>query len=696
MAVTDPVKVPKRNIGSLDLNGWSGGLFLNGARLAEGNQFVSSKDVRLTQQGRLTPRYSLEKFLPDTVETVYEIFPATWQGQLYFFTADENKLKYCQIGDTEWTDCTGDNTITTNNGGKPTFIRVLNSILLLNGSNGDKICYIDLETATFDVVKYTFVDNPADPLTATASGITTTGAYKIYYGWTYSSATGETEISPILEQTISKPRSQWDPEGTEYLTLTFPDFGSEPAGATYRNLYIALAANGGTIQPSDMLMLAGGLDLNQEKFVDNGTLAIDIGRGNPPSVNATDGPRADHAIETNGRPVLFGIKDEDGNDTGEVFIGGDGEFALDFSSANGGFRSEPSKGTNYYPSSIIGFRNGQGIPSLTILFSNTQGLAKQATLEQQTINYGNQSFVVWGVTEQNYGAAGVASPYGVVNYKGQLMIPSTGGLLSADTRPQLQNIIQILNVDQDIDVLFKSIHTSALPEIVGVGWDNKFQFIIPANGFTTPNKILIRDLENNGAYYTLDIAAQWIGVVTPPNSPAFVYICQGNKILKFSDTFGTVDYKGSGAETFSTSVTGAMVGLNDAHNAYQAMVQAVFDVLNIIGTITVGVTYIDQNGDEKTVEETFEGPEYVRSSSGGWSDPEWVYAGAASPAWFQSTAIDEGSSSLNRVDERIKVPINDLVSAAQWYIRTPVGYADWVLRTVSYEGENLGVKPDLR
>lgn len=697
MAVDKPVKVPKRNIGSLDLNGWSGGLFLNGARLAEGNQFVSSKDVRLTQQGRLTPRYSLEKWLPDTVETVYEIFPVLWEGELYFFTADENELRYCQIGDLAWTACGGDdNEITTNNGGKPTFIRVLNSVLLLNGSNGDKICYVDLETAGFPVVKYELVDDPSSALTAAATGISASGDYMIYYGYTYSSATGETLISPILEQAISKPRSQWDVDGSEYLTLTRPDFGAEPDGATYWNLYIALAANGGSIQDSDMLMLAGGLDLNQEKIVDNGTLAIDVGRGNPPTANSTDGPRADHAIETNGRPVLFGIKDENGNDTGEVYIGGDGDYALDFSSANGGFRSEPSKGTNYYPSSIIGFRNGQGIPSLTILFSNTQGLAKQATLEQQTINYGNQSFVVWGVTEQNYGAAGVASPYGVVNYKGQLMIPSTDGLLSADTQPQLQNIIQILNVDQDVDKLFKSINTSALPEIVGIGWANQFQFIVPTDGFTTPNKILVRDLENNGAYYTLDIPAQWIGVVSPPNSPAFVYICQGNKILKLSETFGTVDYKGDGPETFSTNVTGAMVGLNDAHNAYQAMVQAVFDVLDIVGTITVGVTYIDQNGDTKNVEETFEGPQYTRSSSGGWSDPMWVYNSAPSPSWAQSADIDETVSVLNKVDERIKLPINDLVAAAQWYLRSADGYSDWLLRTVSYEGENLGVKPDLR
>lgn len=692
MAVNDPVKVPETKIGSLDLDGWSGGLFLNGEELADGNQFVASSDIELSPNGRIRPRRSLQKWLPDTVETVYEVFPARVEGELYFFVADENKIKFCQQGDSEWTDVEGDNTITTNNGGKTTFIRVLNSILVLNGSNGDKLCYVDLEVgAPFELVKYTFVPNPTDPLTAAATGITASGDYLIYYGWTYSSATGETEISPILQQAISKPRDQWDPDGTEFLTLTFPDFGAEPADATYRNLYIALAANGGTIQPSDMLMLAAGLDLNQEKFVDTGVLAIDIGRGNPPAVNSTDGPRVDHGIETNGRPVLFGDVDEPDN----IWIGGDGDYARDFSSANGGFRSQPAKGTNYYPASVIGFRNGQGIPSLTILFSNTQGLSKQATLEQQTINYGNQSFVVWGVTEQNYGAAGVASPYGVVNYKGQLCFPSTDGMLSMDTQPQLQNVLATKEIDKAIKEYIQRVNVSALEEIVGTAWNSKFMWIVPAYGFTTPNNILVRDLDNNGSWYVLNIEAQWIGTVSPPNSPAFVYICQGNKILKLLDAFGTVDYVGGGSTTFSTSVTGAKVGLNDAHNAYQALVQAVFDLRRVIGSGVVGVNYWDINNKMRTKERPFEGPEYERSFSGGWSDPGWTFNSSASPAYSQSVEIDESASLTVPVDKRIKIPISDLAREIQWYLRTSTGYNDYMLRTVSYEGENLGVKPDL-
>lgn len=690
MAVRNPAKIPKKNIGSVDVTGFSGGMYLNGEQNAKGNQIVAGHDVELTIDGFITPRKSLTPWLPDTVQDGYQVFPAIWNGEVLNFTADDGKIKYCKDGDNSWTDCGGSNSITTGAGGKPIFLRVLDVLLVLNGGNGDKLCYVKLSDKT--VVKYAAVADPITALTGAATGITNSGSYKIYYGYTFSSATGETKISNILTYTINKPRDQWKTDGSEYLTLTRP--AGIPANATKWNLYIALASTGGTIQDSDMLLLAGGLDLATVSVVDNGTLAIDIGRGNPPSVNSTDGPKVKYGIETNGRPVLFGDVDNPHN----VWIGGDGDFALDFSSSNGGFRTEPSKGTNYYPASVIGFRNGQGIPSLTILFSNTQGLSKQATLEQQTINYGNQSFVVWGVTEQNYGAAGVASSLGVVNYKGQLSFPSVDGFTSMDTQPQLQNVIATKEIDTDISPYSERIKVEALDEIVGTGWGNRVLWIVPSYGFDTPNEILIRDLNNNGAWNPpLQIPANWIGTVSPPNSPAFVYIRQGKKTFKLFESFGTVDYLSTGASPFSTYARGALIGINDARNAFQAVVQAMFYIVGLIGDIRIGVNYRDQDGEMQTEYVDIEGPEYVLSSSGGWSDPQYVYAGMGGVLpWTNPALIDQSASSLVREDIREPVPINNLASEVQWWIETEAGYNDYMLRVVSYEGENLGVKPDLR
>lgn len=696
MAVKNPAKVPKKKITSFDITGFSGGLFLNGAQNASENQFIESRDVELTNEGLLTPRRSVQTWLPNTVETVYDVFPAIIDsisgygdnGKVHNFVADDGKIKFCLDGATAWTDCAGANTITTNNGGKCKFIRTLDSILILNGGNGDKLAYVDLTDSSFPVVKYSPVADPTTAPTAATTGVTGTNV-TIYYGYTYSSATGETKISNILSHKVSKPRSTWADDGSEYVTVTRP--AGIPTNATYWNLYIALAASGGTVQDSDMLMLASGLDLNDTQFVDNGSLAIDIGRGNPPTVNTSDGPRVKHGMETDGRPILWGDVDNPHN----IWIGGDGEFARDFSSANGGYRTEPSKGTNYYPASVFGYRNGQGIPSLTILFSNTEGLSKQATLEQQTITYGNQSFVVWGVTEQHYGAAGVASALGVVNYKGQASFPSTDGFTAMDTKPQLQNVISTERIDKNIKSYTRRIKVEALNEIVGTAWDDKVHWLVPASGFDTPNEILIRDLNNNGAWYRLAIAAQWTGVVSPKDQPAFIYLCQGNRILKFFNSLGTVDYLEDGAHTFSTMAKSGLIGLNDAHNQYQAVVQAVFYALDIVGTVTVGVTYRNQNGKLKTKRKTHIGPEYSLSTTGNWSDPQYTFNQDSPAGWDESVELTSSATLLEGEDKRIVVPINDLVSEVQWFIETDAGYNDYKLKSVSFEGENLGVKPDL-
>ena len=154
MSVIKPVSVPKKEITSRDLTGWHGGLNLNGSINAPDNSWIDGKDVELSIDGYPQPRRTLIPFLPDTVETTYQKYPVLWNGVLYYFVADNNKVKFCQQGDTSWTNCGGSNTIVTNNSGKPKFLRVLNKVLLLNGSNGDKLMYADLGTSGFPIVKY--------------------------------------------------------------------------------------------------------------------------------------------------------------------------------------------------------------------------------------------------------------------------------------------------------------------------------------------------------------------------------------------------------------------------------------------------------------------------------------------------------------------------------------------------------------
>lgn len=694
MAVTNPAPVPEQNISSVDITKFDGGLFLGGDQIAPPNSFVFSKDVELDKYGYIIPRRKLVPFLPDTVETTYEKKPILWEGEIYYFTLDDGKAKFCQEGDATWTDCGGVvNSFTTLNGGYPKFLRALDHVLVLNGKNGDKLARIDLSTAGFPVVKYTLVTNPVAALTSALTNLAA-GALNIYYAFTWSGAIGETELSPILTTSINRARDQWQTGTAGSIKLTRPA-GTPPTGAKYWNLYIALAPTAGTIQPEDMLQLAVKLDLNQTEFVDDGALAINLGSV-PPLANSTDGPRVSHGIVENGNPILFGDEDNPYN----IWIGGGGLNALSFSVADGGYRAEPEKGTNYYPTTIIGFRTGQGAPAMNIFFSNTEGLSKQSILQQQVVNYGDQSFTVWGVTEQHYGAAGLAAPNSAINYNGKLMFLSTDGFQSAQTQASLQNVMSIVPVSTPLDNYVSGIKNSAMPAVNGVGWNNKFMWLVPNAGFDTPKQIAVLDTNNKGidgqgAWYTLNIPAQWIGVVSPQTDSAFVYISQGTKSYKLLASTITADTKDGLPVPFGTGATGPLVGMGgNAHSTWQADVQTMFYIMGLIGNITVGVTYRNQNGKLKTKTKFYPGPTFVPSGAGGWGDTGWSYSQL--PSYAESPEIDASTGILSPIDVRIPVRIDDIFNEAQWFFFTGVGYSGYKLRAVSFEGINLGVRPDLQ
>jgi hypothetical protein len=693
MAIDKPVPVPEQKISSVDQVGWVGGLNLNGIQNSGPTDITATKDVELDISGFLQPRRVMIPFLPDTVEVTYKKAPIIWNGLVYYFTLDNNVAKFCLEGDTTWTNCgsvSGSNSFTTNNGGKPKFVRVLDHILVLNGKNGDKLAAIDLTTSGFPVIKYTAVADPTSAPTAALTNLTT-GVHNIYYAFSYSGNFGETNLTPILTQSINITRDQWQTQTSPgKITLTFP--GTPPTGATFRNVYVALAATGGVISATDMLQLDSQGDISATTFVDDGSLDINLGNV-APTDNSTDAPRVNHAVIEDGNPILFGDEDNSEN----IWIGGGGAYALSFSTANNGYLAQPEKGTNFTPSVLVGFRNGQGLPSLTVLYTNTEGLAKQAVLEQQTVTYGTTTFSVWGVTEQHYGAAGVAATNSAINYNGKLLFLSNNGFMSMNTQPLRQNVISTENISiKKIDALVRAIKGSAMDTVVGAGWDNRFMWTIPNDGFDTPQQILIQDDNHDGAYYTLDIPAQWIDVVTPVNAAAFVYISQGKSTYKLVPGTNTFDIKGGVPVPFSTYATGSLAAMaGGAHNSWQANVQVMFNILSLTGSVTIGVTYRNQNGNLKTKSRVITGPSYIPSSGGGWGDTGWSW-GSPGPSWSGEPVISISSAIDSSIDTRKPVRVDNIINEGQWFISSDVGFNYYKLRAVSFEGISLGILPDLQ
>lgn len=691
-----PAKVPQQKVSSIDLTTFPGGLFLGGDEVAPRTALVDTTNVEIDRHGHVEPRRRLTKFLPDTVGTTYQKFPALWNGLLYYFTADNGEIKFCQQNDTSWTSCTGSNSFTTGNGGMTKFLRVLDKLLILNGKNGDKLAYVDLATAGFPVTKYTAITNPvATPSTALTN--LSTGSYNIYYAYSYSGTVGETTLSPIKTQTINHTRDEWPTLSSPGL-ITLTRGETAPAGAYFWNVYIAIAATSGTIQPSDMLLLASKLDINAGTFVDDGTLSINLGSV-APLTNSTDGPRVEQGITFEGSPILFSDQDN----PYAIWIGGAGIYALDFSISNGGYKAEPEKGTNFYPSAVVGFRTGTGVAALTILYSNTEGLSKQAILAQEIVTYGNTSFTVWGVTEQHYGAAGVAAPNSAVNYNGAMNFLSTDGFVSMDTAASRINVLSLTNISTQIEAYTGSIKVSAMDKVIGTAWSQKFMWLIPSYGFDTPQQILIFDtknagIEGKGAWYTLDIAADWIGTISPADSPAFVYVSIGTETYRLVDLLTTADFINGVLVPFATKAVGAFVPVgDDAHNSWMAAVQAVFYLLNVIGDVTIGVNYRNKSGNLKIKTKTFVGPVAAPTVAGGWGDPQWTYAHFPQiEGWRGFPLLDSSALGVQPSSVRIPLTIDDITNELQWFITTNPGYNNYKLKAVSYEGVALGIRPDLQ
>jgi len=684
-------KVPQAKISSLDIVSFDAGLDQRGAANIRPNSFSVGKNVMITPQGLATHRPGLKRWLPDVVGTAHQVFPALYDGVLYYVTADDGKIKYCLTGATSWTNATGDNTITTTDT-VTTFLRVLDKVLILNGT--DTLSYLDLSDMT--IVHFSLVADPASAPTGVVTGVTGT-TRKVYYNFAYNSIVGKTISSPILTQAVGKIREQWADAGTQGVTITDPN--TRPVGAVSWNVYLSTAPDGGTIQRSDMLPIALGLDIDDTTFFDNGTITQLTNAGTSPETNSTEGPKANYGDEIEGRPFLYGIT----GDEYAVVIGGNDIHALDFTESNGGYRLVLNAGTNYYPMSVTGFRNGQGIPSITVLFSNTEGLSKQSIIEQSTVSLGTFSATVWGSSEQNYGAAGVSSPYAVTNYKGMLVFPTTDGILRLDTAASLQNVLSATRISDPIINEVGSIKNSLLNQVVGAAWANKIMLSAPTNGFNYNNKILVYDVtrKDGEAWYTMDIKSQWIGVITPPGSAGFVYISQDNHFFRLDTMYVAQDETAAGlTEPFPMTLTTALVGTNTAHDGYYAVVQVVFYLKSFLGSVDLIVTWRDyQSGKMKSKTKTVTNGSYAKSSVGNWSSNGYLFNQnlPTEVLTWGDTDILSDSQSAQKADIRYRVTLNNVVTnELQGTVAINLSNSAVVARSISFQGSPLGVSADVR
>jgi len=692
MAVNDPIKVKAASITSSDILSFADGLDERGDYNISPAAISYGRNLRINSANNGTKRLSKKRWLPNSVGFNSEVGTVYYQGELYYFIADDSKMRYCQDNDTAWTDCGGSNAITTTTGVITTFLRVNDVLFCLNGV--DELRYIEL--SSLNMVQFTFVADPTSTLTATATGITASGAFRVYYGITYNSdGGGETAIGNILTQAVSKSRTTWKSDGTEYLTVAFND--TPPAGATSRNLYAAIALQGTTPVASDLAMLQANIPLATTSFVDNGQTPFDLSYNTAPDTNSTAGVKASAGTMAGSIPVLYG----DPDNPYDLYFGGLTDDGVSFGSNNGAQRLPLLKGTNYYPTSVVGFRNNQGIPNLLALFSGTEGVSKQQIISQKTLTYGNASITYWGADDLNAGAAAVYAKYGVVPYLGELMFPSADGITSIKTEQSLQNVLQPSIVSDQVSKTYGTIKNANFDKIVGAAWKNLVCFAVPSRGYNYNNQILVRDLTNRDKpkWYIWDLAVDWIGSISPPNKDSFLYIRQGNEFFKLQETYVAEDENADGTSTpYPVELETNLKAFSQGRNVYFATTQIVVYLAEFIGTVNVQVTYYDKKGRPKTKTKQFTNGSHGRNLLAGWGNPRLLWRSWNNRMINWSTPIptsSEQNNSLKIVKRcRIKLP-NPVINEAKIKISSDLSNTSFDAVMANFEGVNIGVIGDI-
>lgn len=692
MAISNPVKVKGATITSSDVVSFDEGLDERGNYNITPNSISYGRNGRINSAGNFTKRLSKKKWLPNAVAFNSEVSTVYYGGEIIYFIADDGKIKYARENDISWTDCGGTNSITTDPGVITTFMRVNDILLCLNGT--DEMRFITL--STLEMTIFTFVADPTSTLTATPTGITGTGPVNVYYGITYNSdGGGETAVGPILTKTVSKSRSTWASDGSEYLTIAFND--TPPAGATSRNLYAAISLQGTTPVASDLAMLKSNIAIADTSFVDNGSIGFDISFNTAPDTNSTAGLKASRGLMVGNTPVVYG----DPDNPYDLNFGALTDDGVSFGVSKGGQRLPLLKGTNFYPTSVVGFRNNQGIPNLLALFSGTEGTSKQQIISQKQLSYGNTTINYWGADELNAGASAVYSQYGVVPYLGQLIFPSAEGITSIKTDANLQNVLQPSIISERVSKTYATIKNASFDKIVGAAWNNLVAFAIPSRGYNYNNQLLIYDLSNKDKpkWYLWDLPVDWIGTISPHNKDSFFYIRQGNEFFKLTESYVAEDENANGTVTaYPVEVEGNLKAFSQGKNVYMAVTQAVFYLADFVGTVTIQVTYYDRKGRAKIKSKSFTNGFSVRNVLNGWGNPRllWGSANNRMIGWSTPMPTSDDTNSSQKITKRCRIRLpNPVVNEVKFKASSDLDNTSFDVVNANFEGVTIGVVGDI-
>lgn len=594
--------------------------------------------MMLTQNGTVRPRPSLQPYGPALLGTpLGEIFPfrnvsgtTTTNWLISVQNVSGTARVYIAKGeDTTWTVCTGKTYDTT---AKVHFMQVANKVLIL--SQADFLSYLDIPTST--VIPFTALSTPGAPTVANSgtTSLTTGTSLNMYYAVTWNSSVGQTDGSAITTIATNKDRDLWDPI-TNSLKVTR---GAIPAGAASWNVYAGQGT--GSSGTPQLYLIASGIDIAVADYTDNGSAPLQLTELLP-TFNSTAGMKGARGAVINGRPWIVG----DATNPYYVWRGGDPGFELDFSPSNGGGYSVVGSGTENIPVKVVSFRDGKGTSGVTVLSQGLSGSGKRYIMTPQSITYGDQTFIVYQVTEDN-GQTGTDSPDAVISYNDSLWYPSRDGFKTTGTKPQLQNLLSTSKIDETIYNDTKSLNITAMKNAVGMANEGRLYYAVP-NGSSTNNEIWVLDLDRGGAWMKpWSVNADWMCLYTDNSGTTHHLVLSGSTIYKLSYVSLTAD----NGTAFPTNGNSGQIKFSDDGMMWGKLVMVIFTIYRPQGNINFTIS-----GNTKHSALSVVGNESFISTStrAGWSEPKLGWSRPR--GWSEVVSVPV---SFNDATQYVKVKVN--------------------------------------
>lgn len=561
--------------------------------------------------------------------------------------------------DKEWTVIDGRE---YNPNAEARFFQLKSKVAIMNGE--DPLSFLDTHSLTITALNP--IGDPGKPTLGENTGLTGT-SFKVFYAVVAHSTIGQSKGSPILEVPVSTDRDTWDAQKNKISIkwTTVP-------GVKAWSVYVGVGVDGEG-QPA-LGRVATGLPADQLTFEDNGSRSIDVS-SRLPQDNTTAGPRVSRGTAINGRPWFVGDK----SDPWRVWHGGDAGHEFDLSPANGGGATHVLPGTKNVPVAAEAFRDGQGLPQVTILCQETNGLGKRVFIRPNQIEYGGVPIVIWETVEDT-GTDGTDSPDSVVIYNNDMYYLSRDGIKTTGTIPQLQAVLSTRRVTNTIQDSISLLNTDSLARAVGVAYEGRIYWALPV-GSKRNNQIWVLDTERRGAWSKpWSVVADWM-MLYNDNSGRTRLLAIDNELgmFEFSPIIKTMD----DGKAFQTAAQSGQIQFSKDHMQWIRLLRVIFVLLRPEGDINFHITGYTEDGLQNFTEKaSFES----RSIRAGWGEPK---AGWSKRGWSRIRQVPR-SSALASVE--FSMEIGEDVQWAQYGWSTTDAGVSYGISDVIFEYVPIGPK----